>query len=276
MIPFNFSYHRPESVVEAVSLFQELDAQGKKPLYYGGGTEIISMGRHNNVDTGAVIDIKNIPECRVQAFAGDSLVIGAGVTLTQIQEAKLFPLLAQAGARVADHTIQNKITLGGNICGSIIYREALLPLLLTDCQVVLTGPGGSRTALINEMFDRQVQLERGELILQFGIPKTLLSRPYIHIKRTKSEKISYPLLTICALHSGDGIRFAFSGLCGFPFRSQEMEQALNDSAQPFEKRADNAIAAVPADIPDNLESSAAYRKFVLKNLLISIMNELEG
>lgn len=276
MIPFDFSYHRPESAVKAVSLFQELDAQGKKPLYFGGGTEIISMGRHNNVETGAVIDIKNIPECRVQALAGDNLVIGAGVTLTQVHEANLFPLLAQAGARVADRTIQNKITLGGNMCGSIIYRESTLPLLLTDCEVFVAGPGGNRVALIHEVFNQQVQLKRGEFILQFRIPRKLVSRPYVHVKRTKAEKISYPLLTICALDSGDGIRFAFSGLCGFPFRSQEMEQALNDASLPADKRADHAISAVPEQIPDNLESSAAYRKFVLKDLLVSILNELEG
>lgn len=276
MIPFDFSYYRPESAAEAAVLFRDLDDQGKKPLYYGGGTEIISMGRHNNVDTGAVIDIKNIPECRVQEFAGDHLIIGAGVTLTQIREANLFPLLAQAGSRVADQTIQNKITLGGNLCGSIIYRESTLPLLLADCEVMVAGPEGSRAAPIHDIFDKQVQLNRGEMILQFRVPRPLTFSPYVHVKRTKSEKISYPLLTICALNHDDQIRFAFSGLCGFPFRSQEMEQALNEISLPADKRADNAISLVPEPIADNLESSAAYRQFVLKGLLVGILNELEG
>ncbi len=276
MIPFDFSYYRPDSAGEAVALFQDLDAQGKKPLYYGGGTEIISMGRHNNVDTGAVIDIKSIPECGVQEFQDDSLVIGAGVTLTQIHEANLFPLLAQAGARVADHTTQNKITLGGNMCGSIVYRESLLPLLLTDCEVIIAGPGGNRNAPVNDIFDKQVQLNRGEVILQYRIPKSLVNSPHVHVKRTKSEKISYPLLTICALNSGQQVRFAFSGLCGYPFRSKEMEQALNDTSRPADERADHAISQLPEPMADNLESSAAYRQFVLKGSLVSILNELGG
>jgi CO/xanthine dehydrogenase FAD-binding subunit len=36
MIPFDMTYHRPISIEEAVQLFETLQQQGKKPLYYGG------------------------------------------------------------------------------------------------------------------------------------------------------------------------------------------------------------------------------------------------
>lgn len=113
MIPFDFQYYRPGTIESAVQNYQTLAHHGKKPMYYGGGTEIISMARMGNISAGAIIDIKDIPECNILEIQEDYLVIGAGITLTQIHESNLFPLLAQAGARVADHTIQNKITLGG-------------------------------------------------------------------------------------------------------------------------------------------------------------------
>lgn len=87
MIPFDFQYYRPASVVEAVQNYLEMEAAGKSPKYYGGGTELISMARMNSLSFGAVIDIKDIPECNV------------------------LKLLAQAGARVADHTIQKMVGL---------------------------------------------------------------------------------------------------------------------------------------------------------------------
>lgn len=58
MIPFDFEYYKPETVEEATLLYAELNSQRKKPVYYGGGTEIISMSRALNRYTEAVIDIK--------------------------------------------------------------------------------------------------------------------------------------------------------------------------------------------------------------------------
>lgn len=64
MVPFDFAYYRPQSIAEATALFAALERDGKRPLYYGGGTEIITLSRLNLVRTAAVIDIKSIPECR--------------------------------------------------------------------------------------------------------------------------------------------------------------------------------------------------------------------
>lgn len=276
MIPFDFEYYRPGTVESAVQIFETLDHCGKKPVYYGGGTEVISMARMSNISFGAVIDIKDIPECRVLEIQDNFLIIGAGVTLSQIHESNVFPLLSQASARVADHTIQNKITLGGNICGTIIYRETILPLLLTDSEIAVAGPQGNKTVPIGDIFKERMLLNKGELISQIRIPECYLSDPYVHVKRTREDKINYPLLTICAMRTDNRIRAAFSNLCTFPFRSDEMETELNLSEIPIEQRVDNAINVILAPIADTLEGSAEYRKFILRNLMISIVNKLEG
>ncbi|MGE5380261.1 MAG: FAD binding domain-containing protein [Methylocystaceae bacterium] len=275
MIPFDFEYYRPDTINSAVQTFIALDQQGKDPRYYGGGTEIISMGRMANLSTGAVIDIKNIPECRILEIKNDCLLIGAGVTLTQIHESGFFPLLGCAGARVADRTIQNKITLGGNLCGTIIYREAALPLLLADSEVITIGPQGIKIQPINKLFHQKLQLEKGELVVQIRVSQPFLSYPHFHIKRTRQDKIHYPLVTICAMQVAQQIRIAFSGLCDFPFRSLEVEAEINKTSLPVEKRIDKAIAAIPQPIADNLEGSSGYRKFVLGNLLTNIIHTME-
>lgn len=276
MIPFDFEYYRPDTLHDAVNLFQNLDNQGKKPVYYGGGTEIISMARMNNFSTGAVIDIKEIPECIRMDFEDDQLVIGAAVTLTQVHEANYFPLLSLAGARVADHTIQNKITLGGNLCGSIVYHEAVLPLLLAESSVWAVGPEGERQIPILQGFGERMQLKKGELMIQVRTPASYLSCPHIHVKRTKEDKINYPLVTLCAMQVDGQVRVAFSSLCAFPFRSLSMEGILNDRSRQVSDRTALAIADVPAPIADNLEGSAAYRAFVAKHLLADVINTWEA
>lgn len=276
MIPFDFEYYRPDSIKTAVDMFKNLARDNKQPLYYGGGTEIISMARMNNIFTGAVLDIKEIPELKVLELQEEYLVIGAGVTLTQIHEANIFPLLAQASARVADHTIQNKITLGGNICGTIIYRETLLPLLLTDCDVVVASEGNNQIIAISDIFDQTLRINPGDLLVQIRIAKKYLSCPYVHVKRTKEDKINYPLLTICALKADNKVRMALSGLANFPFRSLEMEEVLNNRSLAVEERVHESINIIPAVVLDDQEGSADYRRFILGNLLTSIVNELEA
>ena len=86
------------------------------------------MARMHNVYSGAIIDVKAIPELNIYEINDDELIIGAALSLTRIAEEDLFPLLSLTVRRIADHTIQDKITLGGNIAGTIIFRESVLPL----------------------------------------------------------------------------------------------------------------------------------------------------
>lgn len=275
MIPFDFEYHRPTSVSEAVQIFMQLDAAGKNPRYYGGGTELISMARVNNLSFGAVVDIKAIPECNALHMDNGHLIMGAALTLTRLHEANLFPLMAQAGARVADHTIQNKITLGGNLCGTIIYKETLLPLLLSDSKAVIACPSGIKTRPVKEVFNNTLSLNPAEFIVQLQTAEKYLSLPYVHVKKTRQDKINYPLVTICALRDGEKIGVAFSGVTNYPFRGCNMETALNDRTQSLPDRVAQALELMPAEILNDLEGSADFRRFIIESLLNSVVGSLE-
>jgi len=138
VIAQDFAYLQPDTKEEAVELFQEY----ANPLYYGGGSEIITMCRAGDLRPAAVIDLKGIPEAGRLGLCGDALVIGGCVSLRQIKDSRLFPLLSAICGRIADHTNQCRITLGGNLCGAIRYRETALALLLTDADIVLFGLDG--------------------------------------------------------------------------------------------------------------------------------------
>ncbi len=64
-----------------------------------------------------------------------------------------------------------------------------------------------------------------------------INLPYFHIKKTQSEKIDYPLLTVCALKYDGKIRIAFSGLGGYPFGSYTTENIINDNTLTNEDKA---------------------------------------
>lgn len=273
MIPFDFEYYKPETIEEAVLLYDDLNNKGKKPLYYGGGTEIISMSRAYNIDTRAVIDIKGIAECNAMKLENSKLIIGSAVPLTQIAEANLFPLLSLAVKRIADHTIQDKITIGGNIAGTIIYRESVLPLLVSDSTIVIAFPGGRKEVAFKEIFNKRIGLNKGELIVSLSVDEKFINLPYLHVKKTKSDKIDYPLITISALKNDDRINIAFSGVCDYPFRSSEIEDYLNDESMSDDDRINKAIDNIPGDILSDLVGSSDFRKFMLKKMLLEIIEK---
>ncbi|MDY0395053.1 FAD binding domain-containing protein [Virgibacillus halophilus] len=110
-----FEYYRAHTISEAIEMFAMLESEGKSPLFFNGGTEIITMRRINvrYTDARAVIDIKGIPECAYTGFQRDRFVIGASVSLARLEETIAFPLLAKNSSRIADHTSREKITIGG-------------------------------------------------------------------------------------------------------------------------------------------------------------------
>ncbi|WP_353097489.1 FAD binding domain-containing protein [Tissierella praeacuta] len=276
MIPFDFEYYKPDTIEDAIKLFKELELSEKNPIYYGGGTEFISMARMFNRYTGAVIDIKGISECNVFEFKNDNLIIGSAVTLTKIAEENPFPLLTLTVKRIADHTIQDKITLGGNLIGTIIYKEAILPLLLCNSEIVIQSSVCKKTVKAMDLYNEKLQLADDEILVQVIIDKKFLQLPYSHVKRTKNEKIDYPLITMTSLKDNERISVAFSGLCKHPFRSIEIEEILNDRSISKDKRIRKVINIIPYEILHDISGSSEYRKFVLYGMLYELLNKFEG
>ena len=275
MIARDFIYCKAETLPEAVEAFSAYTARGKRAFYYGGGSELITMSRANSIRPDVVIDYKAVPECRVLEESSEYLSIGAGLTLNEIKESNRFPLLGTAGGRVADHTNQCRITLGGNLCGTIRYREACLPLLLADAKVHIASQAGARTVPLHDVFHKRMRLQPGELAAAFLVPKRALHAPYAHIKKTSGEKIDYPLINVTALIDSERLLTAFSGICAFPFRDKGIEDVLNDSALPPQRRIAEALKLLPGQPVSNAEGSGAYRLFLMEQTLENLLNEWE-
>jgi CO/xanthine dehydrogenase FAD-binding subunit len=276
MIPLDFEYYRPASIQEAVTAFRQLAAEDKRPVYMSGGTEIITLGRLNKLYTGAVIDLKGIPECTALRKDDGQIVFGAGVSLTQMAETNLFPLLTESAGRIADHTSRGKITIGGNICGSFFYREAVLAFLAADSQVVIAGPGGIRTVPVIEAFKERLQLADGEFLVQVITDASVAGLPHRGVKRTRFSRINYPLVSFAFLVKEGRLRMAVSGLCPYPFRSTRMEGILNSEGGGADERMERLWQCIPADVLNDTEGSAEYRHFLFNHTIREALSVFKG
>lgn len=274
MIPFDFAYYRPLSVDEAISQFQDLRSHQKKVIYYGGGTEFISRARRDELHVDAVIDLKKITECNVLKKDQNKVIFGSTTTLTDVADSSIFPLLSNVIRLIATQTERNKITIGGNLASHLPYREALMPFLLADSQVLIAGKDGTKTSRVIDVFKNGIQLEDGEFIVQIITDQKFTKYPYFNHKQTKQSKVNYPIVSLAALQIDDQIRVAFSGICNFPFRLEEIESELNDSSAAKDKIVNQAISHLPAPLLDDLQASAPYREFVLKNALTEMLAKM--
>ena len=256
MIPFDIEYLRPSSVTEAAEAWRQASDAGRSVRWFGGGTELVTGARDGTVAYDVVIDLKRIPETRVLDL--DEGRFGAALRLTEVVESggasggPAYPLLAAAARGVADRTVRNSITLGGNLCGMLPYREAALPLLLFDATVVLHGPGGERRAAMGSVWDKRLRLLPGEFLVSVELPP-VAREPGFYRRRTREPRVDYPLVTLCMARVDGAVRFAVGGVYGYPVRSHAAASAT----------AEAAVAAIPDRIWNDLRGSAEYRRALL-------------
>jgi CO/xanthine dehydrogenase FAD-binding subunit len=82
------------------------------------------------------------------------------------------------------------------------------------------------------------------------------------------------LLTTAGIKAGGQLRIAFSGLFSYPFRSVQIENILNDTIS-FEERADKIADNVSDNILDDSNGSSGYRKYVLKNTILNVLETMK-
>ncbi|MGM9921229.1 MAG: FAD binding domain-containing protein [Bhargavaea sp.] len=275
MIGFNFEYHQPATVQDAMACCTDCSQSGKKTIFYSGGTEFLTLARVNEMAADAVIDIKGIPDCNVLRDDGEKITIGAAVSLNRLARADLFPLLSEAVRHIADHTSRNKITIGGNVNSRLMYREGLLPLLLADAEARIAGPSGERLCRLSEIVGDGKSIPREELLLQIMVDREAVERPYVFLKKTRMTKVGYPVVSVAANVENERISAAFSGLCRHPFRSEEVDRILNDPSLPDAAKVNAITGHLPTEVMDDMHASAEYRLFVLKNMLRLLTAELE-
>lgn len=265
MIPGEVTFLRPESLSEAAAAFVEAEARGLVPLYYGGGTEILSLARQGKVTAQVLIDLKSIAECRELCREDGEIVVGAALSLNEIIDSGLYPLLGAAAARVADHTVRNRLSLGGNLAGRLPYRETVLPLLVAEAHAELYGPGGLRREPVGRVFSRRLTLERGEFLVRVRVGAEALAAPHYHGRRERGPRVDYPLVTVCLLRVGSAVRLAVSGACGYPLRLEDLQIMLGESDPADCARA--VVAELAGRIKGDFRASGEFRSFLLEELV---------
>jgi CO/xanthine dehydrogenase FAD-binding subunit len=165
-------YDYPASLKDAVG-----QLGGGSIRLLAGGTDLIPQLREGRRAASRVVNLKRIPELNVIERRGDGgWRIGAAVTIGKLAQNVAFAsehaaLLASAKL-IGSLQIQNRASLGGNVCNAAPSADAVPLLYCLDAAAEIAGPSGVRTIPVASVAiaPGRTSLADGEILVALVLP----------------------------------------------------------------------------------------------------------
>ncbi len=112
----SFEYANPQTEAEALALLNDHDAQ---TAVLAGGTDLISLMKHDLETPERVVDIKNVPSFQGIRPVDEGIVIGANTTLEELSDSPFladYPSLLHVVDNIRAIQIQTMGTIAGDLC----------------------------------------------------------------------------------------------------------------------------------------------------------------
>lgn len=150
-----FTYHRPKTAAEAVSLAA---AHGRQAMYVAGGTDLYPNMKRRHQVPAHVISLQDVPGVHgVDVLADGRVAIGAMVRLSLLEHhptlRQHFPAFAHAVREISTPLLRNMGTIGGNLLldtrctyydQTHEWRESIDFCLKKDGAICWVAPGSPR------------------------------------------------------------------------------------------------------------------------------------
>jgi carbon-monoxide dehydrogenase medium subunit len=231
-------YYTPETVDDAAAL---LERYGGSARVIAGGTDLLveaKAGDHDPFE--ALVDVTRIPElCRIECD-GDHILIGSGVTATQIVTSPLIQqsaiCLAESCGVIGGPQVRNVATLGGNVAHALPAGDGTTSLVALDAQVEILQNDVRRWVGIRDMFLGPAQSlinPTRDLLLRFRLKSVNAGEGTAFDRIMRPQGVALPILS-CAVwvrlndsHSAfKAVRVCIAPAGPTPTRLEAVESAL--------------------------------------------------
>ena len=167
-----FDYVCPATISTAIDALG-----GSQARALAGGTDLIPQLREGRRQAARIVDLKRIPELTAITKLPDGIVsIGGAASLTAVAQhpavASAYPAIAQSARLVGSLQIQNRASLGGNICNGAPSADAVPALICHGARVTIAGARRRREMDVAELF-----LGPGRTVLEPGVLLTAVLLP---------------------------------------------------------------------------------------------------
>jgi xanthine dehydrogenase small subunit len=269
---------RPTELDEAIRLLEA----SPEAAALAGGTDlmVVENAAAERSANRVFVSLGGIPELARFEVTAHSIVVGAGVTLSELGERlseaeAAIPMFEQLLPLFSSRLIKNRATLGGNLGTASPIGDALPVLLALEARVGIASAGGRREVPISEFFVgyRKTVLRGGELVTHVELPRPL---PAVQRFYKVSKRVLDDISTVSAAFALDLTRdgrvarlcAAYGGVAATPLRAAAVEEraaglswsrATIEALLPLVDRVGTPL--------NDMRGSAAYRRAMMRSLL---------
>ncbi len=282
---------RYRRAVDLDDALERLAAGGWTPL--AGGTDFYPA-RVGRAVHEALLDVTGIPALRgiARARGADGapvLRIGAATTWSEVVRAALeprFAALQQAGREIGGVQVQNRATVGGNLCNASPAADGVPALLALDARLELASVRGRRRLAVDEFVlgNRRTALAPDELLVAVELPLSCepLRSGFLKLGHRRSLVISIAMAAVAvAFDAHDRLQhcaIAVGACSAAAVRLRVLESRLSRTPRTaLAHRVDALLGdetlAVLEPI-DDVRGSAAYRRHAAIELVRRLVAEL--
>lgn len=164
-------YFAPTTVEEAVGLLA--DVPGRK--VFAGASDVIPQLRAGRPEPDGLVDLKRI-ERLVSVRATDTgWVIGAATPTSDLTSnaalAAEFPGLVEAAGLIGSDQVQNRSSLGGNLCNASPAADSVPAMVVNGARAVIATATGTRTIPVLDLpvGPGRTSLAPGEFVIELEV-----------------------------------------------------------------------------------------------------------
>jgi carbon-monoxide dehydrogenase medium subunit len=256
-----------------------LQKYGSDAKIMSGGHSLIPMTKLRLATPEHVIDISGIQGMEYIHEEGGFLKIGALTKEVALEESPLlhskYPLITDATKMIADPSVRNLATVGGNLAHGDAANDHPAVMLALRASIVVSGPNGDREISIDDFFLGffTTALEADEILteIRIPIPPAHSGGAYLKMERKVGDYATAGVAVQLSLDASGHcthIGIALTNVSASPMRSVRAEEALQGqllSEELIQKAA--TMAAQDCDPNADLRGSVAYKRSIVKTLV---------
>jgi CO/xanthine dehydrogenase FAD-binding subunit len=259
MKPPVFDYERPPNLRAALDA---LSRHGSKARLLAGGHSLIPMLNMRLIAPGRIIDVSRLTELQYIVEEYGQLRIAANC-----------PIMTEAYAHVANHSIRNRGTLGGNLCHNDPAFEMPLVVTLMGATMIARSARSTRTIPAERFFKAPfaTDLAADEMLVEVRVPRLPPGHGYSFLEVSQRYGDRALIAAGCLLTIRYGtcrdVRIGFRNAVHNVFRVPAAEAKLEGkpaSAAMIDEAAEAAASNVVS--ASDLHADEAYRRDVTATL----------
>jgi CO/xanthine dehydrogenase FAD-binding subunit len=192
-----------------------------------GGTDLMVEVNFGHRRPPSVVGLRRVEELRGYEVLDDEVVLGSGVTWTEVEHdlAGVLPGLAAAARTVGSPQMRNAGTVGGNVGTASPAGDGLPVLGALDATVVLASRHGERRLPLAEVITgvKRTVIQPGEVIREIRVPRLDGPQQFLKVGTRNAMVISIVVCGLAVDRAGHSVRLGLGSVAPRPLRATAAE-----------------------------------------------------